>query len=179
MLLGASTHGAGAGTQGIWGERAVLPGAERGRGLRGSADPRDCHDCRSVKDLFLLLRGAGRLGAQASPRVRDVPHRRRRLLGLPRWALAGAPAASGRSGPSHGHQANLRQWLLLTASALFVLVPAISLVEALRNLLEQYVPRQQVPAGGGFSSPWTPSSPSVSPTCPRVGPPRLQVHRCT
>ena len=99
-------------------------------------------------------------------------------LGSPGGPSRELPLLLGVPGPLTGtrptDQVNLRQWLLLTASALFVLVPAISLVEALRNLLEQYVPRRQAPAGGGFSSPWTPSSPTVSPTCPRVGPRRLR-----
>ena len=99
-------------------------------------------------------------------------------LGSPGGPSRELPLLLGVPGPLTGtrptNQANLQRWLLLTASALFVLVLAFSLVEALRNLLEQYVPRQQAPAGGGFSSPWTPSSPSVSPTCPRVGPRRLR-----
>ena len=136
------TTGWDTGTHGIWGKRAVLPGAECGRGLRGAAGPRDRHECRSVQDILFLLRGGGRLGAQAAPRVPDVPHNRWRLLGLPQGASRELPLLLGVPGPPAGtrptNQANLQRWLLLTASALFVLVLAISLVEALRKLQKQY-----------------------------------------
>ena len=96
------TTGWDTGTHGIWGKRAVLPGAECGRGLQGAAGPRDRHECRSVQDILFLLRGGGRLGAQAAPRVPDVPHNRWRLLGLPQGASRELPLLLGVPGPPAG-----------------------------------------------------------------------------
>ena len=172
------TTGWDTGTHGIWGKRAVLPGAECGRGLQGAAGPRDRHECRSVQDILFLLRGGGRLGAQAAPRVPDVPHNRWRLLGLPQGASRELPLLLGVPGPPAGtrptNQANLQRWLLLTASALFVLVLAISLVEALRNLQPEtilFLVSRLPDHGGPARRGRLPRQ--ASRRCQRVGPRRL------
>ena len=70
--------------------------------------------------LMCLTAGGVYLGSPGGP-SRELPL----LLSVP-----GPPAGTTR--PTN--QANLQRWLLLTASALFVLVLAFSLAEALRNL---------------------------------------------
>ena len=69
--------------------------------------------------LMCLTAGGVYLGSPGGP-SRELPL----LLGVPGPLTGTRPT----------NQANLQRWLLLTASALFVLVLAFSLVEALRNL---------------------------------------------